>query len=133
MTSSLSFLMRFHLVAAAGAGLVLATVPKGLAVCLILAVWNVAFATLAPGNLRALWRFAATISIFQVIPDLFLAKVLRSIEFTDHGVHRIGGEIPIYMAAMWTIPLVWLLACFHHINGQPTSCLLYTSPSPRDS
>jgi hypothetical protein len=47
------------------------------------------------------------LSVFQLVPDAFLADVLGSIDFPDTGGPRIG-PLPLAMAGMWTIPL-WAL------------------------
>lgn len=61
-----------------------------------------------------MFRFVAIVSIFMVFPDWFLSNVLHSIRFIHdaHDVYRIGGDVPVYMAFMWTIPLLWILAAF---------------------
>ncbi|MEO0559849.1 MAG: hypothetical protein AAF170_16895, partial [Bacteroidota bacterium] len=51
-----------------------------------------------------LWGFLALVSLFQVIPDAFLASVLGTLVFPETGGPRIG-KVPLAMAGMWTIPL----------------------------
>lgn len=54
----------------------------------------------------ALWAFLVPLSLFQVVPDAFLASVLGVLDFPDTGGPRWAG-VPLAMAGMWTIPL-WL-------------------------
>ena len=54
----------------------------------------------------ALWAFLAPLSVFQVVPEAFLAGVLGSLRFPDTGGPRLG-PVPLAMAGMWTVPL-WL-------------------------
>ena len=51
-----------------------------------------------------LWGFLALVSVFQVVPDAFLASVLGTLHFPDTGGPRLGTT-PLAMAGMWTIPL----------------------------
>ena len=53
-----------------------------------------------------LWAFCATVSVFQVAPDAFLAAVLGVLDFPETGGPRLG-PVPLAMAGMWTIPL-WI-------------------------
>ena len=53
-----------------------------------------------------LWGFLALVSLFQVIPDAFLASVLGTLNFPETGGPRLG-LLPLAMAGMWTIPL-WI-------------------------
>ena len=48
-----------------------------------------------------------------MLPDAFLVVVLRTLSFSDTSVPRlVAGSVPLYMAAMWSLPLLWvLLAC----------------------
>jgi hypothetical protein len=47
------------------------------------------------------------ISIFQVFPDWFLADTLGTLVFPDNGGIRIGGVIPLAMAGLWVLPLLF--------------------------
>lgn len=53
-----------------------------------------------------LWGFLLPLSVFQVVPDAFLASVLGTLTFPETGGPRLGG-VPLAMAGMWTIPL-WM-------------------------
>ena len=63
-------------------------------------------------ELRRQWAFCATLSVFMVMPDWFLAVVVKTLRFPDDGAPRIGGEngVGMYMTMMWTLPLLWVLA-----------------------
>merc|ERR1711892_1270577 len=45
----------------------------------------------------------------MVVPDWYLASVLGALQFPDDGVWKVGGVVSVYMSAMWSIPLLWLL------------------------
>ncbi len=53
------------------------------------------------------------ISIFQVLPDWFLADGLGTLHFPDTGAVRVGGVIPLAMAGMWAIPLFVVYLAAH--------------------
>ncbi|TVR21033.1 MAG: hypothetical protein EA387_10625 [Nitriliruptor sp.] len=54
--------------------------------------------------LRA-WWFAAVTSVFQVVPDAFLAEGLGTLSFPADGAPDLG-PVTASMALMWTVPLV---------------------------
>jgi hypothetical protein len=70
-------------------------------------------------ELRRQWAFCATLSVFMVMPDWFLAVVLKTLRFPDDGAPRIGGEngVGMYMTMMWTLPLLWVLAACSGVGG----------------
>lgn len=92
--------------------------------------WNVAFAaatyrsaTLAP--LFEYWRFVATCSCFMVIPDLFLVKVLETLDFPSDGAFMLFNAVSCYMAGMWSIPFLWILCgCHHDLDRVPSAAAL---------
>ncbi len=45
------------------------------------------------------------ISIFQLVPDWFLADALGTLRFPDTGGIRVGDVIPLAMCGMWVLPL----------------------------
>ena len=45
------------------------------------------------------------ISIFQIVPDWFLADALGTLRFPDTGGIRVGDAIPLAMCGMWALPL----------------------------
>lgn len=57
----------------------------------------------------SLWTFLLPLSLAQVLPDLALARVAGTLSFHDLGQYRIGGEVPIYFAGMWSALLFPLL------------------------
>jgi hypothetical protein len=69
-------------------------------ICAVMIAWNLAFAALAEGEERQMWIFAALTSLFQPLPDWFLATVLKTIHFKEVFVPKFGGAVPAYMAAM---------------------------------
>jgi hypothetical protein len=56
----------------------------------------------------SLWAFAFPLSLWQVFPDWFLSAGLGSLVFPDLGAAYIG-TVPVYMALMWTVPVMLLL------------------------
>jgi hypothetical protein len=46
------------------------------------------------------------ISIFQIVPDWFLADALGTLRFPDTGGIRVGHVIPLAMCGMWALPLL---------------------------
>ncbi len=46
------------------------------------------------------------ISIFQLVPDWFLADALGTLRFPDTGGMRVGDVIPLAMCGMWALPLL---------------------------
>jgi hypothetical protein len=65
---------------------------------------------LAKKTERTEWLAALSVlvplSIFQVLPDWMLAKMIGSITFPDNGGLRIDGVIPLAMAGLWVLPLL---------------------------
>jgi hypothetical protein len=55
-----------------------------------------------------IWCYVLIISIFQVVPDWFLAAQLETIIFPDDGFFMIG-PVSSYMAGLWAIPLFVIL------------------------
>ena len=88
----------------------------GTALCAIVAGWHIAFACLTHATrleLYRMWRFGAVLSVFQIVPDWFLDRGLGTLHFPADGAYRVGGSVSVYMAGMWTIPVVWVLAACH--------------------
>ena len=86
--------------------------PSGVAVSLLVLLYSVAFHVLARHThtkLHSKFVFASILSIFQVVPDLFLDAVLGTLHFPDDGCPRLFGHVSAYMAGMWTIPLLGIL------------------------
>lgn len=60
-------------------------------------------------ELLRLWVFAAVLSIWQVLPDVFLVQGLDVLVFPDDGFPDIG-PVTGTMAALWTVPVVAVVA-----------------------
>ena len=130
MHDDVAFVVRFHAcfatVAAALLGPTLLPTPPyrtGLAVCGLVFGWHLAFAASAASRERRglyeMWRFLAMLSVMMVVPDWFLADVLGTLVFPEHGAPRIGA-VNMYMAGMWSIPLSWVLVCFTSTQREPS-------------
>ena len=52
----------------------------------------------------AIWLFVFPLSMFQILPDYFLAEVAGVIVFPDQGGPRVG-PLSAYMGGLWAIPL----------------------------
>ena len=132
MLTTRGALLRFHAlfapVAAVSLGACAQSAPGavGPILCALLAAWHLGVVAIATAwddaQLWALWRFASVLSCFQVLPDAFLVVVLRTLSFSDTSVPRlVAGSVPLYMAAMWSPPLLWvLLACSPHPPPPPS-------------
>ena len=118
------FLLRFYALFAAVAAAVLgphllgvepAPYQSGWAVASLVGAHQLAFAATCPtaagggSALQARFQFAAVLSVFQVVPDLFLDAVLGALHFPADGCPRLFGRVSAYMAGMWTIPILWIL------------------------
>jgi hypothetical protein len=83
---------------------------KGWAILLCSVGGVVGVCVLAKLTARKEWLEALTVlvpvSIFQVLPDWMLAKVIGSIEFPDNGGLRVDAVIPLAMAGLWVLPLL---------------------------
>ena len=74
----------------------------------------------------AVWPFLAATSVFQVLPDWFLAEGLGVLVFPDDGSPRIGA-VSAYMAGLWTIPLFltwWCARAAAERRGEPAGTLV---------
>jgi hypothetical protein len=56
-----------------------------------------------------LWWFAAVVSVFQILPDAVLVEGLGVLTFPDDGFPSLG-PVSAHMAAMWTVPIVMIVA-----------------------
>lgn len=115
MTRADRDLLVFHgaFAAVAVVGLLVPLGSNGWRVLGLVILYNVALPlwARARGHDRAfgLWRFLVPLSLFQVVPDAFLADVLGVLVFPDTGGPRLGS-VSLALAGMWTIPLfaiVW--------------------------
>ncbi|MEI2583708.1 DUF6989 domain-containing protein [Scytonema sp. PRP1] len=55
-----------------------------------------------------LWLFVFPFSLFMVLPDWFLCSGLGVLVYPEDSFIKIG-PIPVYMAFMWTIPLILII------------------------
>jgi hypothetical protein len=97
--------------AAAGAvALSLDAPAKGWAILFCSVAGVVGVCVLAHLTGRSNWTEAlcvlVPVSVFQVLPDWFLAKHLESIWFPDNGGPRVDDLIPLAMAGLWVLPLL---------------------------
>ncbi|MHA2004161.1 MAG: DUF6989 domain-containing protein [Candidatus Thorarchaeota archaeon] len=72
-----------------------------------------------------IWFFVLVLSIFQIVPDWFLATQLESIIFPDDGFFMIG-PVSGYMAGLWAIPLFVILYVGLEISKQKSYPIAYT-------
>lgn len=109
--SSLPVALAAALYAVAGAIAVSLDSPaKGWAILLCSVGGVIGVCLLAKRTGRTEWLAALSVlvplSIFQVLPDWMLAKMIGSIAFPDNGGLRIDGVIPLAMAGLWVLPLL---------------------------
>lgn len=52
-----------------------------------------------------LWLFLLPLSVAQLLPDWALVAITKTLVFPDHGIARLGGAVPLYLAGMWTMLL----------------------------
>ena len=115
---AIAFHVAFALVA--GATLALPAPDLGWRLLGLVFLYSVALPTV--GRMRGhvewvpLWGFLALVSVFQVVPDAFLASVLGTLTFPDTGGPRLGAT-PLAMAGMWTIPLWVSLFTARQLDG----------------
>ena len=89
--------------------LLLPAPAKGWAVLAVSFGGCVGLVALARALDRPAWSAALgvliPISIFQLVPDWFLADALGTLYFPDTGGIRVGDVIPLAMCGMWVLPL----------------------------
>ena len=111
--------------------LLLPAPAKGWAVLAVSVGGCVGLVALARALDRPAWSAALgvliPISIFQLVPDWFLADVLGTLRFPDTGGLRVGGVIPLAMCGMWALPLflVVLLARDSVARGAAAAFVLF--------
>ncbi|MCB1169405.1 MAG: hypothetical protein KDK25_03680 [Leptospiraceae bacterium] len=59
-------------------------------------------------ELWSMWYFSTFVSVFQVLPDWFLSRVLDVLVFPEDGLIKIGS-VSAYMAGLWAIPFFVIL------------------------
>jgi len=84
-------------------------------------------------ELMKLWRYAAVLSVFQVVPDWFLSHVLGVLVFPEDGFPKIG-TVSGYMAGLWTIPCIMIVSAARAIERRVSYTLVLEQiSSPRVS
>ena len=118
IAAATAYMLKFHATFAAIAMAVLTkklddpAISSGIAVLTLVALYSVTFLCTCNRDhtkLHSQFTFAATLSVFQVVPDLFLDAVLGTLHFPEDGCPRLFGHVSLYMAGMWTIPILWIL------------------------
>lgn len=57
------------------------------------------------GEWLRLWLFLLPLSCGQVMPDWALAEIAGVLVFPDHGIWRVGGQVPAYFMGLWIMLL----------------------------
>lgn len=98
-----------HVVWVVTTAALLAMLPVGVAMLLAVIGYELTLLLLArlrgDGELTRLWWYAATLSVWQLLPDQILAEVVGSLAFPPDGVADIGA-VSLPMAGMWAVPTV---------------------------
>lgn len=102
-------LVWLHVVVAAVALVTVPTLSIGVAALVVVVAYGMGLLAVAlvrrDAVLLRLWWFAATLSVWQVLPDQVLVEVVGSLRFPPDGAPDIGA-VTLPMAGMWTIPTV---------------------------
>ncbi|MBY0588934.1 hypothetical protein K2X85_17310 [bacterium] len=119
-------LLYLSFIYAALAGVVLAalamnpTVPIGMGILVAVVYFNVIFPLAAIWGQHhewlRLWVFLLPLSLMMILPDWFLSAQLDVLVFPSTGSPYIG-TVPIFMAGMWTIPLVLVVWLADHAKS----------------
>ncbi len=64
-----------------------------------------------------IWLFVFILSLFQIMPDLFLSAGLGILVFPEDGFLKIG-TVSLYMAGLWAIPLFLIIFAGLKIHKQ---------------
>lgn len=65
----------------------------------------------------ALWRFLLPLSCTLPFADWILVNQ-GTLHFPDHGISRLGGEVPLYFCGLW-IMLLWQVCWFSQLSPKP--------------
>ena len=104
-------IVAFHAAFFSGLGLVAALNPpsKGWAVLALVIAYNVGLPltarTVGRRDWVALWAFLLPVSVFQILPDWILTKLVGTLSFPVIGGPRIDHAINLAMGGMWVPPL----------------------------
>lgn len=104
--------------------LALATVPTlriGVAALVVVVTYELGLLALAlvrsDEELLRLWWFAATLSVWQLVPDHVLVEVVGSLRFPPDGVPDVGA-VTLPMAGMWVVPTVLIVLAAEGVRGR---------------
>ncbi|MCB1137747.1 MAG: hypothetical protein KDK23_03285 [Leptospiraceae bacterium] len=109
-----SILIVLILFSAISAGIMLCPMPVGwrFLACVLLFAFLVGFHSFRNRHrwpeLWSMWYFSTMVSLFQVLPDWFLSRVLGVLVFPADGLFKIGS-VSAYMAGLWAIPFFLVL------------------------
>ena len=67
--------------------------------------------------LGRLWWFAATLSVWQLVPDQILVQVVGSLAFPPDGVPDVGA-VTLPLAGMWAVPTVIVVAVADGVDAR---------------
>jgi hypothetical protein len=99
--------------AAAGLAYLLSPPARGWAVLAVAVGYVVGLGAVTRAGGRrdwqAWWALLVPLSVLQVLPDWALVEIAGTLVFPDLGAPRIGGAVPLYMAALWVPPLFAVL------------------------
>ncbi len=74
-----------------------------------------------------LWQFTSILSLLQILPDLYLSRVLGILSFPETGSPTIGG-VPLFMGGLWAIPLFIIVYLGRRFKG-PAAFWIVSSAS----
>lgn len=98
-----------------------ATLPVGVAALGAVLGYELALLALASARgdqqLRRLWWFAVTLSVWQLVPDQVLVEVVGSLVFPPDGVPDVGA-VTLPMAGMWAIPTVIVVEVADRVHAR---------------
>lgn len=74
---------------------------------------------------KSIWMFVFILSLLMVFPDWYLATTLDAIQFPVDGFPMIGGEIPFYMAGLWSIPFFIIVFTGKEVQTRKSNGMAY--------
>jgi hypothetical protein len=66
---------------------------------------------------KGIWVFCIMLSVLQIFPDWFLSAGLNVLTFIDQSAPMVG-DVPLYMAGLWAIPLFIIIYAGHRVSEQ---------------
>lgn len=112
--------------AALSTGIMLIPMPAGWRFLVCVLIFAAMFGAITYGRrndepeLWGFWVFATLTSIFQVLPDWFLSKILGVLVFPPDGLFKIG-TVSGYMAGLWAIPFFLILISIRLLDYRKSS------------